>query len=67
MVVVNIHNGNGSLIRHLANQPVSKGIQNFYWDGKDDGGSPVSTGLYLVMVRQLDGAAVIKKVLVLKQ
>jgi hypothetical protein len=65
--IINIYNANGSIIRHLINQTVTQGPQNFYWDGKDDNGSPASTGLYLVMARQPGGAVVIKKVVVLKQ
>ncbi|HTC22628.1 MAG TPA: FlgD immunoglobulin-like domain containing protein [bacterium] len=66
-VVINIYNANGAIIRHLINQGVTQGPQNFYWDGKDDNGSPASTGLYLVMARQPGGATTIKKVVVLKQ
>jgi len=64
---INIHNVNGSIVRHLFNQSVSQGTQLVGWDGKDDGGSPTSTGLYLVMVRFPGGNVVIKKVIVLKQ
>ncbi len=66
-VVINIHNVNGSIIRHLISQSVATGPHNFYWDGKDDNGSPAATGLYLVMVRPASGPVIIKKVVVLKQ
>jgi hypothetical protein len=63
-LAITIHTATGAVIRHLSPAP---GAISTDWDGKDDNGSPASTGLYLVAVRLADGTTVLKKVAVEKQ
>lgn len=63
-LAITIHTATGALVRHLT---VTSGASSATWDGKDDGGSPASTGLYLVAVRQANGITILRKVVVLKQ
>ncbi len=63
-LALTVHTAIGALVRHLVVPP---GASSAVWDGKDDSGSPVSTGLYLVAVKQANGTTVLRKVVVLKQ
>ena len=38
----------GRAVRTLAGGPLASGRYRYAWDGRDDGGSPVTSGLYLV-------------------
>lgn len=46
-VRLTIHNVRGRRIRTLSNEKVAAGTYPFMWDGKDDYGRPVSSGIYL--------------------
>ncbi len=63
-LAITIHTATGALVRNLT---VTSGASSATWDGKDDGGSSASTGLYLVAVRQANGTTILRKVVVLKQ
>ena len=50
-VKITIYNSNGELIRKICNQSRTAGsYSDLYWDGKDDVGKPVASGVYIVYV-----------------
>jgi hypothetical protein len=65
-VQVRVYNVVGLAVRHLTDADMQPGAYTLYWDGKDDTGAPLASGLYLVAVKE-PGRVDIKKVLVLKQ
>ena len=50
-VNVDIYNSRGQLIRSLVNSVKEKGIYEIEWDGRDEKGSKVASGLYLCRLR----------------
>jgi len=65
-VNLSVYSVTGALIHRLVDQSQAPGLYTLYWDGADDKGSPSSTGLYFVLLR--DGnRTIIKKVVVNKQ
>ena len=65
-VEVRIFNVAGLTMRHLVNLSLTPGAYSAYWDGTDDSGQLMTTGLYLVAVREPNRME-IKKVLVVRQ
>jgi hypothetical protein len=63
---IRVYNVAGLCIRHLASASTPIGAYTTYWDGKDDTGAPLASGLYVVAVTE-SGRVDVKKVLVLKQ
>lgn len=61
-----VYNVANLCVRHLASASMPIGAYTLFWDGKDDTGAPLASGLYLVAVTE-PGRVDIKKVLVLKQ
>ena len=49
--VVRVYRSDGSLVRTLANSPGRSQDYPFAWDGTDDRGRPVGTGIYYVQLR----------------
>ena len=45
-VILNVYNIHGRLVRKLVDDPRSHGIHSVTWDGKDDRGVSVSSGVY---------------------
>ena len=41
----------GSLVRHIARTDAQPGNLTFRWDGKNDQGEKVSTGIYYLLVK----------------
>ena len=62
---LNIYNIKGQLIRKLFQERLSRGSHQCVWDGKDDQGSPVSSGIYLY--RLVSGKQRQQKKMVLSQ
>jgi hypothetical protein len=63
---IGIHSMAGQIIRHLLNTTQTAGAYAVNWDGKDDEGSPVYSGIYLVVVHE--GSRVeMKKVLAVRE
>ena len=60
-----IYNIVGQNIKNLYNGFKSSGTHIFYWDGKDNTGKTVTTGVYYIMVKY-DDKTEIKKVLIVK-
>jgi len=61
-----VYNIQGMVIRHLADGPTGAGVYTTVWDGRDDLGQEVTTGIYLVVLR-FEKHTEIKKVLVIRQ
>lgn len=49
-----IYNVLGELVRTLVDEPLSAGIHHKVWDGKDDQGNPVASGIYFYRLRAGD-------------
>ncbi len=62
---LSIYNMKGQLVRSLHKGAVSKGQNSFVWDGKDNLGKPVASGLYLYQVKS-DGESYSRKMLLMK-
>ncbi|HNT52497.1 MAG TPA: FlgD immunoglobulin-like domain containing protein, partial [Candidatus Syntrophosphaera sp.] len=45
-VSIGIYNLKGQLVRTLVNEDKAAGSHSVSWDGRDDNGSPVSSGVY---------------------
>lgn len=63
---VRVYNVADLCVRHLVTLTQSPGTYTTFWDGKDDTGAPLYSGLYLVVVME-PGRVDVKKVVVLKQ
>jgi TolB protein len=66
-VVLTIYNNRGREVRTLVNQTQASGIKTVVWDGRDNSGNPVSSGIYIYRIQTGDSAkSVCKKMLMLK-
>lgn len=61
--VLRVYRADGTLVRTLARSTGGPGVLDFTWDGKDDGGAPVGSGLYLFELRSDRARRVTKAVL----
>lgn len=64
-VEVNLYNTRGNRIRKLADEERDAEICKYYWDGKDDSGNTVGSGLYFAHV-QVGDYKKTKKIVVVK-
>jgi len=64
-VSVKIYTQNGGLVRTLYHGPQAIGSANYLWDGRNDGGGLVASGVYLVHIKG-PGTAKTEKVVVIK-
>lgn len=58
-----VFDGRGQLVKHLLKETVSKGQYQFRWDGKDESGTEVQSGVYYLQLtdgRQRVGRKVVK-------
>ncbi|NLO44798.1 MAG: T9SS type A sorting domain-containing protein [Candidatus Cloacimonetes bacterium] len=62
---LSIYNMKGQLVRSLHKGAVAKGQNSFVWDGKDNLGSAVASGLYLYQIKS-DGVSYSRKMLLMK-
>jgi hypothetical protein len=60
---LSIHDTSGRLVRHLGADLRSAGLHGLTWDGRDENGRRVASGVYLVRLRTADGQASAKCVL----
>jgi hypothetical protein len=60
-VKLNIYNSNGMLIKNLVNEKRSTGLYKVTWDGKNQRGYPVSSGIYFYKLETSSGFMQIKK------
>jgi len=63
-VELRIYNLQGELIRTLINEEKSPGIYQLYWDGLDEAGNNVATGIYLYRIRAGEFDATKKMILI---
>jgi len=64
-VTISIFNVTGQLIRRLVSSDYEAGNHNIVWNGRDDLGKPVASGLYLYTIR-VSGFVRTKKMVMLK-
>jgi flagellar hook assembly protein FlgD len=55
----------GQQVRSLINAEQTTGIHQIHWDGKNESGEPVASGLYLYKMKTNDFVAM-KKLMLLK-
>ncbi len=53
-VKIRIYNILGQKVRHLVDEPQEPGYKKIHWDGKDDGGNEVSSGVYFYRIEAGD-------------
>ncbi len=51
-VAIRIYNPRGQMVRTVVSDRLDKGEHYFDWDGRDAGGKPLGSGIYLIRVRQ---------------
>jgi len=61
---VTIYNVQGRAVRHLLNDTINPGPQDVIWNGRDDGGRILATGVYLARVTVADAQKLVKMTLV---
>ena len=49
-MTVKVHNDHGQLVRTLVDERMDAGEFQVTWDGKDDSGAQVATGVYLYQI-----------------
>jgi len=64
-VTLNLYDTKGNRIRELADEEKEPGTHKYYWDGKDDSGNVVGSGLYFTHILAGDYRKT-KKIVVLK-
>jgi len=64
-VKIDLYDTQGRRIRQLANEEKETGRHKYYWDGKDDSGNVVGSGLYFVHI-QVGDYKKTKKIVVVK-
>ena len=64
-VRLNLYNTRGNRIRELADEQKEAGIHKYYWDGRNDSGDVVGSGLYFVHIQAGDYKKT-KKIIVVK-
>ncbi|MBW6513444.1 MAG: carboxypeptidase regulatory-like domain-containing protein [Candidatus Syntrophosphaera sp.] len=60
-----IYNAKGQLVKTLLSGIQPAGVQNLVWDGRDDFGKPVSSGIYLYRLES-GGESLTRKMILLK-
>ncbi|MBM3288391.1 MAG: T9SS type A sorting domain-containing protein, partial [Candidatus Eisenbacteria bacterium] len=63
-VTLRLSDPTGRIVRTLVDGKMGAGTHHASWDGRDDAGRPVCTGVYLVHFSSLDGQSTAKLVLV---
>ena len=64
-VEISIYNIKGQKIKTLTNESFQRGYHEFIWNGRDENGIPVSSGIYFYKI-ETDNFSVIKKCILLK-
>jgi len=65
MAELKVYNIKGQMLKTLHQGNLSKGHQSFRWDGKDDSGNPVSSGIYFVKL-DMGGVQNVHKMMLMK-
>ena len=64
-VTLIIHDSSGRVVRHLVNGEIPPGVHAATWDGRDDGGSPIASGVYFCRMSAA-GFEKVRKITLLK-
>jgi len=64
-VILKIYNGKGNIVRNLINSTFDSGEHKISWDGKDDEGNSVASGIYFYQL-DIDGEINTKKMVLMK-
>jgi hypothetical protein len=56
----------GKVVRHVESQGISIDGNQLSWDGRDDAGDYVSSGVYLLALYGMDGSQMVEKITVIK-
>jgi flagellar hook assembly protein FlgD len=64
-VTISVYNILGQKVRTLVNEVKSSGAHAAIWNGDDDSGTPVSSGIYLYRI-ETDDRIIAKKMLLLR-
>lgn len=54
-VTIGIHDARGHLVRTLVDETVPAGLHTYIWNGLDDGGRGLPSGMYIARLSTLDG------------
>jgi hypothetical protein len=65
-VTIRIFNAGGALVRTLVNAPHAPGPYQVRWDGKDDGGNRLGSGVYFYRIETGSGFRDAKKLILVK-
>src|SRR5207344_2626221 len=57
MLTIDIFDVRGARVRRLRDQPLPAGWHPIDWDGRDDGGEPVASGIYFVRLQSAGAQA----------
>ena len=57
----------GKVIRKVVSNGIQNDGQQLQWDGKDDRGDYVDTGVYLLMIFSKNGESIIEKITVINE
>lgn len=63
---IDVHDVRGRLIRRLLDEPVAANAGAVTWDGRDAGGRPAPSGVYLIRLRDAAGGSALLSVLLAK-
>ncbi|MFO7660062.1 MAG: C25 family cysteine peptidase [Candidatus Cloacimonadaceae bacterium] len=64
-VAINIYNNKGQLVRTLVSENKKAGMHSVVWNGTDNSGKPVSSGVYLYRM-QAEGLSQTRKMMLMK-
>lgn len=64
MVNIQINNVNGKLVKNLIDKFQPTGGYSIHWDGKDDSGVKVASGIYVYRLRTADCLQTRKMILI---
>jgi hypothetical protein len=65
-IKLNVYNIKGQKVKSLANEIYPRGYHNVVWNGKDDNGKDVGSGVYFYRLQVNDKTESVKKCLLLK-
>ncbi|MCK4655323.1 MAG: T9SS type A sorting domain-containing protein, partial [Candidatus Cloacimonetes bacterium] len=63
LVTLEIYNLKGQKVKTLVNETIPAGEHSVVWNGKDDSGKTVASGIYLCKMRNGKYSAMIKMIL----
>jgi flagellar hook assembly protein FlgD len=64
-VFLSVYNAEGSLIKNLVNGSMAEGLQEVTWDGKNEQGTPVGSGVYFYQLT-FENQTLTKKMVLIK-